>query len=93
MTSRVAALAVACMTVLIPLVPALAQVEHAQRLALDVAIRRAQVRVLMCEAGRPAMPMPTRTSAGDVTRQLPSSPPVGTAGPVDCSRTLWPAGR
>lgn len=92
MTTRVVTVAVACATVLLPLIPldpAWAQVEHAQRLALEVAIRRAQVRTLVC--GQPyAQPVMRRDAGSDVTSRLPPSPPVGTAGPVDCSRPAWP---
>lgn len=87
MTTRVVALAVACAAALFPAASAWAQVEHAQRLALEVAIRRAQVRTTLCDQPRP--PPVVRGTAADLSR-LPSSPPIGTAGPVDCSRPAWP---
>lgn len=89
MTTKV----VGIMTVAIALLsvaPAWAQVEHAQRVALEVAIRRAQVRAVLCEQQR--LPPDQRQLAP----RLPASPPVGTAGPValgDCSKSLWPFGR
>lgn len=91
MTTKVVGVALACATVLLPLGSAWAQVEHAQRLALEVAIRRAQVRTMVCEQPRTQYTQPTtRGATGDVTTRLPSSPPVGTAGPVDCGRAAWP---
>lgn len=94
MTSRVVGVALACATALLPVGAAWAQVEHAQRLALEVAIRRAQVRAAWCEQLR-AQPS-TRMPQAQAAPRLPSSPPSGTAGPVplgDCSQPLWPMGR
>lgn len=88
MTTRVVTAVAVCAAILFPAATAWAQVEHAQRLALEVAIRRAQVRALLCERQRP---QPTTPNA--LTAQLPTSPPVGTAGPVDCSRPPWSMGR
>lgn len=90
MTTKVVGLVLACAATLLPLGSAWAQVEHAQRLALEVAIRRAQVRTLVCEPPRGAAQTTTRGAAGDVSDRLPPSPPVGTAGPVDCGRPAWP---
>lgn len=88
MTTKVVAVVLVCATALFPLTSAWAQVEHAQRVALEVAVRRAQVRALVCEQQQRLPPaqrqQPTR---------LPSSPPVGTAGPVDCSSPPWSFGR
>lgn len=88
MTTRVVTMAVAGATAFLSLSPAWAQVENAQRIALEVAIRRAQMRALLCEQPRP-QPAPSSALAA----QLPPSPPVGTAGPVDCSRPPWSMGR
>ncbi|HLO76855.1 MAG TPA: hypothetical protein VK196_10425 [Magnetospirillum sp.] len=94
MTTRVVGLVAAVISAAIPLVSAWAQVEHAQRLALEVAVRRAQVRALLCEPQKSHSTTPGASMVPDA--RLPSSPPVGTAGPVaagDCSNSLWPFGR
>lgn len=94
MTTRVVGVALACATALLPVGAAWAQVEHAQRMALEVAIRRAQVRAALCEQQR-TQPS-ARTPSAQMAPRLPASPPVGTAGPVplgDCSQPLWPMGR
>lgn len=93
MTTRVvaAAAAIAIVVTALPPASAWAQVEHAQRVALEVAVRRAQVRAALC-AQQQRQPPGTVTTAP----RLPSSPPVGTAGIValgDCSNRLWPFGR
>lgn len=90
MTTKVVGVAVAALAAVLPLTSAWAQVEHAQRTALEVAIRRAQMRAALCQTQgeRPAM----RGTVQAVPR-LPPSPPVGTAGPVevgDCSRPACP---
>ncbi len=96
MTTRVVALLAAAMAAtLLPTAVAFAQVEHAQRVAMEVAIRRAQVRAALCEQQQQAV-TPPRPGTVQTAPRLPSSPPVGTAGPVplgDCSRGLWPLGR
>lgn len=93
-TAQGVGVALACATILLPVGVAWAQVEHAQRLAMEVAIRRAQVRAALCaqqQAGGARIPPQAETAP-----RLPPSPPVGTAGPVplgDCSQPLWPMGR
>lgn len=51
--------------------PAFAQADHAQRLATELAQRRAQVRVALCQQRVPVDQL-----------KLPTYPPVGTGGPV-----------
>lgn len=72
----------------VPLSPVLAQggAEHAQRIAEELALRRAQVRALKkCEMeARPMTPADRRLTS---ERRLPTYPPTGTGGPVkvtDC---------
>lgn len=59
--------------------PAFAQAEHAQRIALEVAIRRAQVRAALCEQHKLD---PAALQAQRPVLALPTSPPTGTGGPV-----------
>ena len=96
MTTKVVGVAVACATILFPLGTAFAQVEHAQRLAMEVVVRRAQVRALLCEQQRNQTA--TRMVQPDTAlmARLPASPPIGTGGPVqvgDCSKPWWSFGR
>lgn len=100
MTTRVvvAAFAVAATLapLLAPLAPAWAGPEHAQRVALEVAVRRAQVRAALCQQTQSTPPRPGATGTLQAAPRLPSSPPVGTAGVVplgDCSQSWWPLGR
>lgn len=58
---------------------AFAQVENAQRIALEVAIRRAQVRAALCEQQR-LDPAGLQTQRPQIA--VPASPPTGTGGPV-----------
>ncbi|MCR6632498.1 MAG: hypothetical protein NVV74_21995 [Magnetospirillum sp.] len=93
MTTKVVGLAAAIIAAAVPVASAWAQVEHAQRTALEVAVRRAQVRAAYCQALRER---PALSGTERVTPRLPTSPPVGTAGPVplgDCSQQWWPFGR
>ncbi len=62
-----------------PVASAFAQAEHAQRVALEVAVRRAQVRAALCEQQRLAATTPQGERPA---LKLPTSPPVGTGGPV-----------
>ncbi len=77
----------------VPLSPVLAQggAEHAQRIAEELALRRAQVRALKkCEMeARPMTPADMAPADRRLTseRRLPTYPPTGTGGPVrvtDC---------
>ncbi len=56
---------------LVPLSSAFATADHAQRIAAEVAQRRAQVRAALCQQ---------RVPAADL--KLPTYPPVGTGGAV-----------
>lgn len=71
----------------LPISSAFPQAEHAQRVAVEVATRRAQVRALLCEQDKLG---PTALQAQNPAALLPSSPPTGTGGPValpaDCPR-------
>jgi hypothetical protein len=92
MTTKVVGFAAALLAATLPLGSAWAQVEHAQRTALDVAIRRAQLREALCQQ-QPGARMPSSRGAVTTAPRLPSSPPVGTGGPVDvgdCSRPSCP---
>ena len=80
--------AVSATLMILSVAPAYAQADHAQRIAEEVALRRAQVRALMvCEMhARPGTPVQP-TTAEDAARRLPTYPPTGTGGPVrlkDC---------
>ncbi|MBC7908616.1 MAG: hypothetical protein H7Y60_17950 [Rhodospirillaceae bacterium] len=78
MTTRVVVSLALVLSVGAPLSSAFAQVEHAQRVAIEVVTRRAQVRAALCEQQRNAA-----TLQGDrQALRLPTSPPVGTGGPV-----------
>jgi hypothetical protein len=78
MTTRVVVSLALVLCAAAPLSSAFAQAEHAQRVAVEVATRRAQVRTALCEQQRNAA-----TLQGDrQALRLPTSPPVGTGGPV-----------
>ncbi|HTH16902.1 MAG TPA: hypothetical protein VL974_09635 [Magnetospirillum sp.] len=92
MTTKVVGVLAAIVAAGLPVASAWAQVEHAQRLALEVAIRRAQVRAQSCPQQQ-VLPSPVQPGAPGTAPNLPASPPVGTAGPVDCTAPLmWPFG-
>lgn len=80
---RSAVTAVLALALAAPASTAFAQAEHAQKIAEELALRRAQVRALTkCEMeARPMTPDRRRT-----TQRLPTYPPTGTAGPVRVER-------
>lgn len=61
-------LAVAILLTALPLGQALAQADHAQRIATELAQRRAQIRAALCQQREPL--------------RLPTYPPVGSGGKV-----------
>ncbi len=65
------AFAAAFAAAVLPLSPAFATADHAQKIATEVAQRRAQVRAALCQQ---------RVPVADL--KLPTYPPVGTGGPV-----------
>ena len=94
MTTKVVAVLAALSAVGLPVASAWAQVEHAQRLALEVAVRRAQVRAQICPRQQVLPATPDQPGAPGTAPNLPASPPVGTAGPVDCTAPMmWPFGK
>lgn len=78
MTTRVVVSLALALSMAAPISSAFAQAEHAQRMAVEVATRRAQVRAALCEQQRNA----TATQGERQALRLPTSPPVGTGGPV-----------
>lgn len=82
MTTRVVVSLALVLSVAAPLSSAFAQVEHAQRMAVEVATRRAQVRAALCEQQRNAAATQGATQGERQALRLPTSPPVGTGGPV-----------
>lgn len=79
MILRLGLLAVAALAA-IPLSPAHATFDHAQTIATEVALRRAQIRAAMCEQNVGAEQLRGR-DASRVLR-LPPYPPVGPGTPV-----------
>jgi hypothetical protein len=85
---RSAVTAVLALALTAPFSSAFAQAEHAQKIAEELALRRAQVRALKkCEMEARPMTPTERDRAGTIGRRLPAYPPTGTGGPVrvtDC---------
>lgn len=83
MTTRVVVLLAVVAATVLPLSTAFAQVEHAQRMATEVATRRAQIRAALCEQQRTATATSIATPQAErPALRLPTAPPVGSAGPV-----------
>lgn len=83
---RFAVTAALALSLAAPVSSAFAQggAEHAQKIAEELALRRAQVRALQkCEMeARPMTPADRRQADRATARRLPPYPPTGTGGPV-----------